>query len=591
MTDPQSGAGYAETAPADAALAILPGMVADAVVQALGGATVLASQSAEQGELVKALCAARPRFETIERSRTATVEGKEGKRGYKYSYSTLGDAIGATADALAAEQLAVFQSFEEGRGSIVIVTDLVHSSNQWRRTRLTMPVIPGERGLGPQQIGSAITYGRRYSYLAMLGIAPEDDDDGKAAQESVGGVAQDLQAAAEAALALVEAGDAAGAFAAARKLVEQVDGCGAITEPRLIRLRAIADKSGWGPEGLDRASRDHLGKPVAELPWKVYDLYVELFRRVRPQNLPAPGSARGEGPAAPTDAPTWRGVWDKLHEMVGQLQPGWVPIGPEVAAGIHDSMRERGWEASLVTRILSLELGIDGMAGMPKDGTQPPLFRGVAKAFRVFGPDDVPLEDRNRYGMVAPEQEPPFGEDDGAASGGPPTVAAILDGIRAEIPTTLDEAWRAIAKAHEMLKHHQPEAAAVAMPPDDRLTLFKQGANGGRPSGAVCGLVHHYLGCAIERAPSALFPAMQSALQGFPATNVHREELLLRLPVDPAGQKPQQLADVLRAMIGEGIIDDDDVKKSGAKGATRDDLTAALRLVADRIVGREAGGA
>lgn len=36
----------------------------------------------------------------------------------------------------------------------------------------------------PQQIGSAITYGRRYAFKAVLNIAPrEDDDDGQAAEQ------------------------------------------------------------------------------------------------------------------------------------------------------------------------------------------------------------------------------------------------------------------------------------------------------------------------------------------------------------------------------------------------------------------------
>jgi hypothetical protein len=37
----------------------------------------------------------------------------------------------------------------------------------------------------PQQIGSALTYGRRYTLLAITGLAPdEDDDDGKAAADT-----------------------------------------------------------------------------------------------------------------------------------------------------------------------------------------------------------------------------------------------------------------------------------------------------------------------------------------------------------------------------------------------------------------------
>lgn len=36
----------------------------------------------------------------------------------------------------------------------------------------------------PQQVGSAITYARRYVLQSMTGIAPDEDDDGKAAQDT-----------------------------------------------------------------------------------------------------------------------------------------------------------------------------------------------------------------------------------------------------------------------------------------------------------------------------------------------------------------------------------------------------------------------
>jgi hypothetical protein len=37
----------------------------------------------------------------------------------------------------------------------------------------------------PQSIGSALTYSRRYSLMAMLGIVADDDDDGNAATQPV----------------------------------------------------------------------------------------------------------------------------------------------------------------------------------------------------------------------------------------------------------------------------------------------------------------------------------------------------------------------------------------------------------------------
>lgn len=46
----------------------------------------------------------------------------------------------------------------------------------------------------PQGVGSAITYGRRYSLLAMTGAAPEDDDGNKASEKVEKGKPADLPA-------------------------------------------------------------------------------------------------------------------------------------------------------------------------------------------------------------------------------------------------------------------------------------------------------------------------------------------------------------------------------------------------------------
>jgi hypothetical protein len=58
-----------------------------------------------------------------------------------------------------------------------LVTVLMHKIGQWFRSDMPLPL-----GVPPQELGSFITYYRRYALSAMLGIAAEDDDDGAAAQ-------------------------------------------------------------------------------------------------------------------------------------------------------------------------------------------------------------------------------------------------------------------------------------------------------------------------------------------------------------------------------------------------------------------------
>ena len=57
-------------------------------------------------------------------------------------------------------------------GVPVLVTMLAHTSGQWLSSAYELP-----QGATPQDMGKAITYGRRYSLAAMVGITAEEDDD------------------------------------------------------------------------------------------------------------------------------------------------------------------------------------------------------------------------------------------------------------------------------------------------------------------------------------------------------------------------------------------------------------------------------
>ena len=82
---------------------------------------------------------------------------------------------------LGAAELAVIQapSIEviEGARFAVVVSEIVHSSGQWCRHTCRLPVPGGNRGVNDAQAaGVAVTYARRYSLLALLGVAGEDSD-------------------------------------------------------------------------------------------------------------------------------------------------------------------------------------------------------------------------------------------------------------------------------------------------------------------------------------------------------------------------------------------------------------------------------
>jgi hypothetical protein len=126
-------------------------------------------------ELATALVKARTKFATVVKGHTATVASAKGT--YKYTYSTLDDLNEATVKPLAECGIVTLQNIETTRDGVSVSTMLLHSSGQFLQfDAVTLP-----SGNTPQSVGSAITYARRYSLQAALGIAAEEDDDGQQA--------------------------------------------------------------------------------------------------------------------------------------------------------------------------------------------------------------------------------------------------------------------------------------------------------------------------------------------------------------------------------------------------------------------------
>lgn len=136
--------------------------------------------SAERDQIAAALVKFQDAVKAVTKGKTAKVKMNSGGE-YSYDYADLADVIEATKAARAAAQLAVVQLPTGDERGIVVVTTVVHSSGQWLEGELSLK--PNDSK--PQTIGSLITYLRRYSYSAALGICTEADDDGAAA--SAGG--------------------------------------------------------------------------------------------------------------------------------------------------------------------------------------------------------------------------------------------------------------------------------------------------------------------------------------------------------------------------------------------------------------------
>ena len=94
-------------------------------------------------------------------------------QGYNWQYADLAAVIEATLPLLNEEGISVFQGSNQGNpGEFHITTTFMHESGQWLRTWVKIPV----QKLTAQEIGTAVTYGRRYALAAMACIAQKDDD-------------------------------------------------------------------------------------------------------------------------------------------------------------------------------------------------------------------------------------------------------------------------------------------------------------------------------------------------------------------------------------------------------------------------------
>lgn len=153
--------------------------------------------SREVDQLAAALVAAQAEMPAIEADQTADVQTRTGGK-YSYKYADLAAILKAVRPVLARHGLSVLQPGrverpEKGAAGVVIQTILLHASGQWMASELWVPV--ADAG-DPQKVGSGMTYGRRYGFCGMVGVAPEkEDDDAQAARQgSVGRRRQQAQA-------------------------------------------------------------------------------------------------------------------------------------------------------------------------------------------------------------------------------------------------------------------------------------------------------------------------------------------------------------------------------------------------------------
>jgi len=122
-----------------------------------------------------AMALAKAQSEMTNPKKTHTATGKS----FSYHYADLAEIIDTVRPVLSKHGIAYVQVVRSN-GKNILETRLIHESGQFLDSTYPLP----ETLMDAQAMGSAITYARRYSLCAILGIAAEDDEDGLAATEA-----------------------------------------------------------------------------------------------------------------------------------------------------------------------------------------------------------------------------------------------------------------------------------------------------------------------------------------------------------------------------------------------------------------------
>ncbi|WP_024516784.1 ERF family protein [Bradyrhizobium sp. Tv2a-2] len=129
------------------------------------------TQSDQINELATALAKAQGAMQNAVMNRTNPH--------FRSKYADLSSVLDAIRAPLSANGLAVVQIMQPTEHGMTMRTTLMHASGQFISTDYPLP-----HTTKPHEMGSAITYARRYSLAALICNSSDEDDDGNAAQDA-----------------------------------------------------------------------------------------------------------------------------------------------------------------------------------------------------------------------------------------------------------------------------------------------------------------------------------------------------------------------------------------------------------------------
>lgn len=116
-----------------------------------------------------ALAHAQGEFEAIDKSAANPF--------FRSNYAPLPEVVKAATPILAKHGIAVWQGIDHDAAGDLLWTVVFHDG-EFIGSAMRMRPVKND----PQSQGSAITYARRYAYMAVLGLVADEDDDGERAQ-------------------------------------------------------------------------------------------------------------------------------------------------------------------------------------------------------------------------------------------------------------------------------------------------------------------------------------------------------------------------------------------------------------------------
>lgn len=222
-------------------------------------------------ELAKALAKAQGEFPAIPKDSKVVVKNKEGTRTlYEYMYADLTTIIAATRPALSKSGLSFTQTCVPGG----FATKLLHESGETLVTGFVPFEMP--KGVDMKTVGGLITYVKRISLTAALGVSADEDVDAAHDEQRAGNSTTKSSTGKASPPAKSPPAKADPSF---------------ISDAQIKRLYTIARGRGWIDDEIKAFLLSGGVKSSREIKKSDYDLIVKHFETEAPPDAPPPDYA------------------------------------------------------------------------------------------------------------------------------------------------------------------------------------------------------------------------------------------------------------------------------------------------------------